>query len=208
MRKSSSSRRWLQRQCKDHFVKQAQNSHYRSRARFKLLDIQKRDKLIKPGMCVIDLGCTPGGWSELAIELVGEQGQVIAVDLCEMQAIDGVLFKQGDFRDPAFIAELIDMLQARHVDVVLSDMAPNFMGVRSVDQQRCIELSEQALYFASCLLTSDGAFLTKTFQGEGFEDLLHLLKKTFKKIVIRKPTASRAQSREVYLLARGRLDSG
>lgn len=199
--KSGSSQRWLKEHFSDPYVKQAQQEGYRSRAVYKLKEIQERDHLFKPGMTVVDLGAAPGGWSQLVVKLVKPKGKVIAMDLLAMEPIDDVEFIQGDFTEDAVLDELMQRLDDHKVDWVLSDMAPNTSGHESVDVLRSVHLTELALDFALKVLKPDGGMLVKVFQGEGYEALLGEIKRTFAKTVIRKPKASRARSREVYVLA-------
>jgi 23S rRNA (uridine2552-2'-O)-methyltransferase len=201
MKRSKSSRQWLDRHFKDDYVRRAQQAGYRSRAVFKLMEIQAKDRLIKPGMRVVDLGAAPGGWSQLAVRLVGDKGEVYALDTLEMDPIPGVQIIQGDFRDPGPLEELHKVLANEGVDLVISDMAPNISGIPSVDQPRAMYLSELALDFAKQVLRPGGGFLVKVFQGEGFERYLQELRRAFAKVVSRKPKASRAKSREIYLVA-------
>lgn len=202
MSKKSSSRRWLREHFSDVYVKQAQQEGYRSRAVYKLLELQEKDKLFKPGMVVVDLGAAPGGWSQVIIEAVGAKGRVIAMDILPMETIPGVEFIQGDFTEDTVFKQLLEELGESHVDWVVSDMAPNISGIDSVDQPRSILLAELALDFALQVLDNNGGLLVKVFQGEGFDDFLKQVKKSFKKVVIRKPKASRGRSSEVYVLAR------
>lgn len=199
---SKSSRRWLREHFSDPYVKQAQQAGLRSRAVFKLQEIQERDKLFKPGMTVIDLGAAPGGWSEYVVKLVGKKGRVIALDILPMEPIDGVEFIQGDFGDDEFFQQFLDRLKGVKVDWVISDIAPNMSGIDSVDQPRSMALAEMAFDFAIDVLQGQGGVLVKLFQGEGFDAFLLSLRHRFKKVVIRKPKASRGRSREVYILAR------
>lgn len=201
--KSQSSRRWLQRQQSDIYTRQAQTDGYRSRAVYKLLEIQQRDKLFTPGMKVIDLGAAPGGWSQLAAEKVGKSGQVIALDILLMDPIEGVHFLQGDFREEAVLNQLLKVLDHQKVDLVISDMAPNLSGMSVIDQPRAILLAELALDLCSMVLKKDGTLLVKLFQGESFQAYWAMLKERFKSVSARKPKASRSESREVYLLAKG-----
>lgn len=198
---SSSSRRWLQEHFSDHYVKEAQREGYRSRAIYKLKEIHERDKLFKPGMTVVDLGAAPGSWSELVVKLVGKKGRVIALDLLPIDPIPGVEIIQGDFTDEALEQELLQRLGDNKVNWVISDMAPNFSGVNSVDIPRMITLAELALHFAISVLELKGGFLVKVFQGEGFEAFLKEVRTHFKKVTTRKPKASRGRSNEVYILA-------
>ncbi|MEW8030473.1 MAG: 23S rRNA (uridine(2552)-2'-O)-methyltransferase RlmE [Candidatus Thiodiazotropha sp.] len=201
MKRSKSSRQWLDRHFKDEYVKQAQKAGYRSRAAFKLLEIQQKDKIFKPGMKVVDLGAAPGGWCQVARELVGEKGRIVAMDILPMDPIAGVEFIQGDFRDTQPLEELEKSLDGEAVDLVISDMAPNVTGITSVDQPRAIYLCELALDFAREVLKPGGSFVVKVFQGEGFDAYLKALRGDFNRVVSRKPGSSRAKSREVYLVA-------
>lgn len=199
---SKSSRRWLREHFSDPYVKQAQQAGLRSRAVYKLQEIQDRDKLFKPGMTVIDLGAAPGGWSELVIKLVGKKGRVIALDILPMESIEGVEFIQGDFCEDKILQELMTQIGMTKVDWVISDMAPNMSGIDSVDQPRSMAFAELALDFTLRVIQGHGGFLVKVFQGEGFDAFLVDLRRHFKKVVIRKPKASRGRSREVYVLGR------
>lgn len=201
MKRSKSSRKWLDRHFNDTYVKQAQKAGYRSRAAFKLLEIQEKDKLIKPGMQVVDLGAAPGGWSQIARDLVGENGQVFALDILPMDPIAGVEFIQGDFRETEPLESLRNLLDGAAIDLVISDMAPNVTGMASVDQPRSIYLCELALDFARETLKPGGGFVVKVFQGEGFDDFLREVRSSFSRVVSRKPDSSRAKSREIYLVA-------
>ncbi len=201
--KSSSSRRWLKEHFTDPYVKQAQQDGYRSRAVYKLLEIQQRDRLFKPGMIVVDLGAAPGGWAQLVVKLIKPKGRLIAMDLLPMDPIDDVEFIQGDFSDEIILQKLMTQIADQKVDWVISDMAPNMSGNESIDIPRAMYLSELALDFALKVLKQDGGLLIKVFQGEGFDAFFADLKRNFNKIVIRKPKASRDRSREVYVLARG-----
>jgi len=203
MKRSKSSQTWLKRHFDDPYVKEAQKAGYRSRAVFKLLEIQEKDRILKPGQVVVDLGAAPGGWSEIAVPLVGKQGDIIAMDILEMEPIEGVTFIQGDFTEQDVHNRLLAALDGRLVDLVMSDMAPNISGVKAVDQPRAMYLAELALDFAQEVLKPGGFFLAKIFQGEGFDPFLMALRQSFDKVVIRKPKASRPKSREVYLLAKG-----
>lgn len=203
MARTKSSGRWLDRHFNDEYVKLAQRKGLRSRAAFKLIELQERDALIKPGMRVVDLGAAPGGWSQVAADLVGDAGKVIAMDLLEMEPMGGVTFIQGDFREDGPLAELRESLDGQPVDLVLSDMAPNISGVASVDQPRAIYLCELALDFCRDALAPGGSLVVKAFMGEGFEPLLRDMRGAFERVASRKPKASRAKSREVYLVARG-----
>lgn len=204
MPKSKSSRRWLERQRSDRYVQRAQQMGYRSRAAFKLLELQDKDRFLKPGLRVVDLGAAPGGWSQVAREQVGPRGEVIALDLLEMEPLPGVTVLQGDFREQAVLDALVARVgAAAKVDIVLSDMAPNLTGVSAIDQPRSILMGELALDCAEQLLKPGGSLVVKSFQGQGFDELLKAIRQAFAKVAIRKPQASRAQSRECYLVARG-----
>ena len=187
----------------DEYVKMAQTQGYRSRAVFKLKEIQEKDQLIKPGMNIIDLGAAPGGWSQLARQLMGKKNKLIALDILPMDALEGVDFIQGDFREEAVLEQLYSTLEGAPVNLVMSDMAPNMSGNRGVDQPRAIYLGELALEAAKSVLTKDGSFLVKLFHGEGFEAFQGEVQRCFTKVVIRKPKASRPRSNEVYILAKG-----
>jgi len=202
-KKRSSSRAWLKEHRDDPFVQQAQKEGYRSRACYKLMELNKRDRLIKPGMTVLDLGSAPGGWSQVAAELVGHKGRVVASDILAMDNIAGVEFLQGDFTEESVFDELLNRLGDDAVDVVLSDMAPNMSGIDAVDQPRSIYLVELAVDMAIRVLAPGGGFVSKVFQGEGFDDVLAQCRANFQKVNTRKPEASRPRSREVYLVATG-----
>lgn len=199
---SKSSRRWLKEHFSDTYVKEAQKSGYRSRSVYKLIEIDQRDHLFKPGMVVIDLGAAPGGWSQVAIQRVKPQGRVIALDLLNMDPIDGVEFIQGDFSNEPTIETLLTQLNDSKADWLLSDMAPNRSGNASIDVPRAMYLAELTLEFALQILKNQGGLLIKVLQGEGFEALMAEIKRNFKNVFIRKPKASRGRSREIYILAR------
>jgi 23S rRNA (uridine2552-2'-O)-methyltransferase len=201
--RSKSSAGWLKEHFDDPYVKEAQKLGYRSRASFKLLEIQEKDKLIRPGMTVVDLGAAPGGWSQVAVNLVGHHGRVIASDILPMDVLAGVDFVQGDFTEEAVLQQILACLGDRKADLVISDMAPNMSGMNAVDQPRAMYLIELAAEMAGQVLKPDGVFLTKVFHGEGFDELLRQMKGQYSKVSTRKPQASRARSREVYLLAKG-----
>ncbi len=203
MARSKSSRRWLREHFDDEYVRRAQQEGLRSRAVFKLLEIQEKDRILRPGMTVVDLGAAPGGWAEYAAKVVGRRGRVIALDLLEMEPIPGVELIRGDFREEEVLRRLMEALGGRPVDLVMSDMAPNISGVKAVDQPRAMYLCELAAAFARDVLAPRGDLLMKAFQGEGFDDLVRALRADWSKVLFRKPKASRARSREVYLLARG-----
>ena len=205
MARSKSSGRWLKEHFADPYVKEAQKAGYRSRAAFKLLEIQQKDRLIKPGMIVVDLGAAPGGWSQIAAQLVGKRGQVLALDILPMDDIPGVEFVVGDFREEAVLRYFEALLKGQQPDLVISDMAPNISGNDSIDQPRALYLVELALDFARQHLRKDGSFLVKVFQGVDFEAYFKEMKQLFKKVVTRKPSASRNRSSEVYLLGVGKL---
>jgi 23S rRNA (uridine2552-2'-O)-methyltransferase len=198
-----SSGAWLKEHFDDQYVKMAQRDGYRSRACYKLLELQEKDRLIKPGNCVVDLGSAPGGWSQVAAMLVGHKGRVLASDILDMDSIAGVEFVRGDFTEDEVFSELMAMLGASKADLVISDMAPNMSGMRDVDQPQSMYLCELALDMATQVLRPNGSFVTKIFQGEGFDSYFGLLRKHFTKVVTRKPAASRPRSREVYLVASG-----
>lgn len=202
MARSKSSGRWLREHFDDTFVRQAQALGLRSRAAFKLLEIDRRDRLFRPGMTVVDLGAAPGGWAQVAADRVGAQGRVVALDLLPIEPLPGVSVLQGDFTEQATLDRLLAELDGRAVDLVLSDMAPNMSGMKAVDQPRAALLAELALDCARQVLRPGGDLLLKMFQGEGFDALLAELRTAFARVVVRKPQASRARSREVYLLAR------
>ncbi len=202
MARSKSSERWLREHFGDTFVRQAQALGLRSRAAFKLLEIDKRDRLMRPGMTVVDLGAAPGGWSQVVADRIGAKGRVVALDLLLIDPLPGVTLLQGDFTEQAVLDRLLGQLDGRPVDLVLSDMAPNMSGMKAVDQPRAALLAELALDCARQVLRPGGDLLLKMFQGEGFDPLLAELRAAFAKVVVRKPQASRPRSREVYLLAR------
>lgn len=203
MARSKSSNRWLQEHFDDPYVKLAQAKGYRSRAVFKLIEIQEKDRILKPGMAVVDLGAAPGGWSQYARDLVGPTGKIIALDILPVEPLTGIHFIQGDFRDDAVFGRLTDALAGRSVDLVLSDMAPNMSGARAMDQPRALYLAELALDMAKSVLLENGVFLVKVFQGEGHENYLRELRRRFSQVAARKPKASRPRSNEVYILAKG-----
>ncbi|MBN8430582.1 MULTISPECIES: 23S rRNA (uridine(2552)-2'-O)-methyltransferase RlmE [Microbulbifer] len=203
MGRSKSSHRWLREHFNDHYVKQSQKDGYRSRASYKLQELQEKDRLIKPGMTVVDLGAAPGGWSQVAAELVGHKGRVLASDILEMDALAGVDFVQGDFTEEAVFDQLLEKLGEERADLVISDMAPNMSGVRAVDQPASMYLVELAVDMARQTLKPGGGFVAKVFQGEGFDELIRDLRSQYQTVVTRKPGASRPRSREVYVVARG-----
>jgi len=203
MKHSKSSRRWLQEHFHDPFVKKAQEMGFRSRAVFKLMEVQEKDKIVHSGMVVVDLGAAPGGWSQLLAKWVGKKGKVFALDILPMDELPGVDFIQGDFQEQAVLEQLLQVLDGKPVDLVISDMAPNISGVQVSDQAKAMVLAELALECAIKILKPEGAFLVKVFQGEGFEAYIKALRDNFKQVITRKPQASRPRSKEVYLLAKG-----
>ncbi|MGB5408508.1 MAG: 23S rRNA (uridine(2552)-2'-O)-methyltransferase RlmE [Thiogranum sp.] len=204
MARSKSSHRWLREHFDDEYVKKAQREGYRSRAVYKLDEIQQKDRLIRPGMAIVDLGSAPGGWSQYASGLLGHKGKVVAMDILPMDPLPEVTFLQGDFREDDVLDKLLQALEGKEVDLVMSDMAPNISGMDVVDQPRSMYLTELAVDFAERVVRPGGGLLIKVFQGEGFDELLRGLRSHYNKVVIRKPKASRPRSREVYALARGR----
>lgn len=208
MKRPKTSRAWwLDRHVHDPFVKLAQKEGYRSRAAYKLLGLDERDHLLKPGMTVVDLGAAPGGWCQVAANKVGEQGKVFGIDLLPVSPVPGVQLFQADFTEAEGLALVEDALKGRKADLVLSDMAPNISGVKDADQAKHYMLAELALDFAVRWLKPEGAFVVKVFQGSGFEDYLKQVRAVFSKVVTRKPDASRDESRENFLVARGLKDS-
>jgi 23S rRNA (uridine2552-2'-O)-methyltransferase len=203
--RSKSSQRWLREHFSDPYVKKAQAEGLRSRAAYKLEELLERDRLLKPGMVVVDLGAAPGGWSQLVRRELGDRGRVIALDILEMPSLAGVDFIHGDFREPEALSRLEAVLDGAVVDLVLSDMAPNMSGVDAVDQPRAMYLAELARDFADAHLRTGGAFLTKLFQGEGFDDYIRDLRKRYTQVKVRKPDASRSRSNEVFAMANGKL---
>jgi 23S rRNA (uridine2552-2'-O)-methyltransferase len=206
MKPSKTSKQWMREHINDPFVQLAQKEGYRSRAAYKLLEIDAKDRLLKPGTVVVDLGATPGGWSQVAAAKVGRGGKVIALDLLPLDPLAGVDFILGDFREDAVLKQLEDLLRGKPVGLVISDMAPNISGIASADLARAIYLAELAMEFALEHLDQDGSFLVKVFQGAGFEDFLKLMRSRFARVVTRKPRASRDRSSEVYLLGSGKLE--
>ena len=200
MKPSKTSKAWMQEHLNDPYVKMAQKDGYRARAAYKLIEIDDKDKLIKPGMTVVDLGSTPGSWSQVAVQRIKGQGRVIALDILEMQGIAGVEFICGDFREEAVLHQLEATLNNRLVDLVIADMAPNISGVKDVDQAGATYLTELALDFSQQWLKPGGNFLVKVFIGSGFDDIVKRMRGEFEKVVTRKPKASRDRSTEVYLL--------
>jgi len=203
MAKSKSSSRWLQEHFSDQYVKQSQEDGYRSRASYKLLELNKKDRLFRKGMSVVDLGAAPGGWTQVAVQLVGESGVVVASDILPMDSIPDVEFVQGDFTEESVYQRLLEVLGGETTDLVISDMAPNMSGIAAVDQPASMYLVELALDFAERTLAKDGAFACKIFHGEGFDDYLKACRARFSSVAIRKPDASRSRSKETYLVAKG-----
>jgi 23S rRNA (uridine2552-2'-O)-methyltransferase len=201
-KRTKSSARWLQEHASDEFVKRAQREGWRSRAVFKLKEIQESERLLRPGIRCVDLGAAPGGWSQYAARIVGGASQIVATDLLPMDPIPGVDFVQGDFREESVLERLLGAVGAAKVDLVLSDMAPNMAGIDAVDQPRSMYLAELALEFAGRVLAPGGDLLVKLFQGAGFEELTKDARRRFGRVVMKKPKASRTRSPEIYLLAR------
>ena len=204
MKVTRTSKAWMQEHLNDEFVKRAQKEGYRARAAYKLIEIDDKDKLIKPGMTIVDLGSTPGSWSQVAVQRLKGQGSVIALDILDMTGIPGVTFIQGDFREEAVLKQLQEAINNRPVDLVIADMAPNISGVKDVDQAGAAYLTELALEFSKDWLKPNGNFLVKVFIGAGFDDIVKTMRQHFDKVVTRKPKASRDRSSEVYLLGLGR----
>ena len=202
MKRTRTSKAWMMEHVNDPYVQLAKKEGWRSRAAFKLMEIDDKDKLLRRGEVVVDLGATPGGWSQVAAKRVGNGGLVFALDLLEMEAIHGVQFIQGDFREDAVLAQLENLLGDRQVGLVMSDMAPNMSGVALVDQARVMHLAELGLEFSQAHLKPDGAFLVKVFQGSDYESFLKAMRAAFQTVVVRKPDASRDRSPELYLLGR------
>lgn len=202
-KRSGSSTRWLQEHFSDKYVQEAHKRGLRSRAVFKIEELQERDRLFRPGMTVVDLGAAPGGWSQYCAEQVGLKGQVIACDLLPMDAIAGVSFLQGDFREAAVLNALLERVGQDKVDVLLSDMAPNMSGTREVDQPKSMYLVELALDMCRQVLAPQGSFVVKVFQGAGFDEFLLEVRRSFSTVRVRKPDSSRPRSREVYIVATG-----
>ena len=207
MKLKPSSKAWMHEHINDEFVKRAQKEGYRARAAYKLTEIDDKNKLIKPGMVIVDLGATPGSWSQVVVQRLKGQGRVIALDLLEMDPINGVEFIQGDFREESVLKLLEEKLNNKKVDLVIADMAPNISGITIVDQAGAAYLTELALGFTKEWLKPSGNFLVKVFIGEGFDEILKNMRSMFDKVVTRKPKASRGRSNEVYLLGMGRKDS-
>jgi 23S rRNA (uridine2552-2'-O)-methyltransferase len=203
MKKSQSSKQWLKRHVSDPYVQRSKREGYRSRSAYKLIEIDGRDKLFRPGMTVVDLGAAPGGWSQVAAQRAGAHGKVIAIDLLAMEPVAGVAFIRADFSTRKGLAAVEAALEGRKADMVLSDMAPNLSGIGVSDQARSMALAETARDFALFHLKREGSLLVKIFQGAGYDDYLKSLRRSFAKVAVRKPPASRGESAEQYLLARG-----
>jgi 23S rRNA (uridine2552-2'-O)-methyltransferase len=204
MGKSKSSHQWLRAHFDDEFVKRAQRDGYRSRAVYKLEEIQQKDRILRAGSVVVDLGAAPGGWSQYAVRQLGTKGRIFALDILPMDDLPGVEFIEGDFRESEALDSLMKKLDGASVDLVMSDMAPNISGMEAVDQPRSMYLMELAAEFAAEVLREGGDLLFKGFHGEGFDELIKNLRSQYSKVLIRKPKASRPRSREVYVLAKGR----
>lgn len=202
----SKNRSWIQRHVKDPYVKQSQVDGFRSRASYKLLEIVEKDRLIRSGMTVVDLGSSPGGWSQVASSLVGPSGSVVALDILPMDPVSGVEFIQGDFTEDPTWGRLQQLVKNKWVDLVISDMAPNISGIKSIDQARWLNLAELALDFARQHLTKDGGFLVKCFEGEGAQDYRENMKSSFQRVIRRKPKASRDRSSEFFLVGLNKID--
>jgi 23S rRNA (uridine2552-2'-O)-methyltransferase len=204
MKVSKTSKAWMQEHLNDEFVKRAQKEGYRARAAYKLTEIDDKDKLIKPGMTIVDLGSTPGSWCQVAVQRLKGQGKIIALDILDMHPIAGVDFIQGDFREEGVLKQLEAKLNNKTVDLVIADMAPNISGISDVDQAGAMYLTELALAFSQQWLKPNGNFLVKVFIGAGFDDMVKTMRLQFDKVVTRKPKASRDRSSEVYLLGIGK----
>ena len=203
MKRSASSRQWLSRHVNDPYVQRSKKEGYRSRAAYKLIEIDDRDRILAPGAVVVDLGAAPGGWTQVSVKRAGPKGRVVAIDLLEMEPVAGATFLRGDFAGPAGLAAVEAALAGARVDAVLSDMSPNISGIAITDQARSMALAELARDFALAHLKPGGAFLVKLFQGAGYEEFHRSLRAAFARVVVRKPDASRGESAELYLLARG-----
>lgn len=203
MARSKTSKKWMEEHVNDPYVKKAQVDGYRSRASYKLIEINEKDKLFRPGSVVMDLGSAPGGWSQIVAPIVGENGRVIASDILHMDSIIDVDFIQGDFTEEAVYNQILDVLGDDRVDVVISDMAPNLSGVNTADQYSSLYLVELALDMARNVLQPGGSFCAKVFQGVGYDEYVKDVRSSFNKVIVRKPAASRPRSREVYLVATG-----
>jgi len=203
MSRSKSSQNWLKEHHEDAYVLQARKDGYRSRAIYKLIEIQQKDQILKPGQFVLDLGAAPGGWSEYAAQFARDKGRIIAVDLLSVEPIAGVEFIQGDFTEPDVFNQIRHLANKQTFDLVLSDMAPNISGIGTVDQPKSMYLAELAFELARDYIAENGFFVVKLFQGEGFDGLISAFRSTFKSVKFRKPRASRARSREIYAVCQG-----
>ena len=199
----SKNRDWIKQHINDPYVKQSQKDGYRSRASYKLLEIVEKERMIRPGMTVVDLGSAPGGWAQVASRLVGHEGRVHALDILPMDPIAGVDFVQGDFTEQDIFDDLLLLIGNRPVDLVISDMAPNLTGAKAVDQPAMMYLAELAIDLTTQVLKPEGVFISKVFQGEGFDQFVRHVRTVFNSVSMKKPEASRAKSREVYLVAKG-----
>jgi 23S rRNA (uridine2552-2'-O)-methyltransferase len=207
MARTKTSKAWMHEHVTDPYVRRAKQEGYRSRAAYKLIEVLEKDKLVRPGMTVVDLGAAPGSWSQVLAPLVGSAGRVIALDVLEMELIEGVAFIRGDVSETPTLERLEKELAGARIDLVISDLAPNISGVGLVDQARSMRLAELALEFARDRLKPGGSFLVKMFQGSGVDEFRKQLAKAFSTVAVRKPKASRDRSSELYLLARGRRSS-
>jgi len=207
MKRTASSRQWLQRHVSDPYVKRSKQEGYRSRAAYKLIEIDARDRILAPGAVVVDLGSAPGGWTQVAVKKAGARGRVVAIDLLDMPAVPGAVFIRADFAAEGGLAQVEAALGGGKADAVLSDMAPNLSGIAITDQARALALAELARDFAIAHLKPGGAFLVKVFQGAGYDEYLRSLRAAFGKVLVRKPDASRGESAELYLLARAPLET-
>ncbi|KTD34754.1 ribosomal RNA large subunit methyltransferase J [Legionella moravica] len=203
MSRTKSSKRWLQEHFDDVYVKKAQAEGYRSRAVYKLKEVDEKELLLKPGMTVVDLGAAPGGWTQYVSERLNGKGHIVALDILPMDSLPDVTFIQGDFREDIVLQELINLIPERSVDLLLSDMAPNMSGSSAIDIPRAMYLVELAFDFAEKMLKPGGSMLVKIFHGSGFDELVKQARASFERVVIRKPSASRSRSKETYLLAKG-----
>lgn len=204
MARSKSSNHWLQEHVNDPYVKQAQKDGYRSRSSYKLIQLNEKDRLIRPGMLIVDLGSAPGGWSQVAGRLIGDKGRVVATDILPMEPLRNVDFIEGDFTDQAVLNRILELLGGNKPDLIICDIAPNITGIDSADQASSMYLVELALDFARQVLRAGGDFVVKIFQGAGSDVYLKDLRSSFHKVYVRKPPASRPRSREVYVVAKGR----
>ncbi|MFN3397683.1 MAG: 23S rRNA (uridine(2552)-2'-O)-methyltransferase RlmE [Sulfurimicrobium sp.] len=205
MKRTRTSKGWMREHVNDPYVLLAKKEGYRSRAAYKLMEMDERDHLLRPGMIVVDLGAAPGGWTQVAARKIGSSGVLVACDILPMDPVRGAVFIQGDFREDAVLAMLDEAVAGRAVDLVISDMAPNISGIGTADQARSMHLAELALEFATQHLKPGGVFVVKVFQGEGFDDYVRVMRAHFEKVTVRKPKASRDRSAEVYMLGRGRV---